>query len=627
MAPVMQEPNVVWDSNRKFREASAVTKTINEHLSGLGMREYKTAMKALHNIATLFKHGQFDVILDASEQRLECHEGELFGDTEFADALSENDSNSVVNEASAGVLEGAEISHSVQPTQLRTASCQSGLGADSPGLGSFDAQTDLLRPLAQSAARENQLKASADLLVAPADNIGITCDMSVTSGAQLESNPNQLASSGAQLGSSGAQLESSGAQLGSSRELGSSGAQLGSSRAPLGPSEAQLGIDEPSEVCPRENTVPPLQTLQRTIALDDDDDDFEILSPPKSRGRPKEKPKSVKAKQNLGIAIVQEDMEMHEKQLNLASLQDLFAAEPTFNSSNEVLLQFRKFVFLKKPRVPTAYLISKLPVGKPLLTLEEICRVLPSDLIAKCAAKVSAYQGKQRGVREMDIALDISGVGVLPNNAIALMKKWLRAVKVLRKVTTALGWIAQIKFAGHETGSFAIEKDPDLPEKLKSIPIMTSKATILDWTARQLISDEAMMDVLSRKYGSASGISVIDPSSLGVVVEGTVRAPRKDIQRGLASLSTEKVLVPLNCGGNHCVRAVAQTMLDLLPPGAHKTFRARIYDPGLGIQSDNYNCGIYVLLAFEIFCEAEPLGLVNRSMLQCMRYRYLRMCL
>lgn len=160
------------------------------------------------------------------------------------------------------------------------------------------------------------------------------------------------------------------------------------------------------------------------------------------------------------------------------------------------------------------------------------------------------------------------------------------------------------------------------------------------------------MDVLSRKYGSASGISVIDPSSLGVVVEGTVRAPRKDIQRGLASLSTEKVLVPLNCGGNHwcailmdlskgecyvydstassyisSVRAVAQTMLDLLPPGAHKTFRARIYDPGLGIQSDNYNCGIYVLLAFEIFCEAEPLGLVNRSMLQCMRYRYLRMCL
>ncbi|KAE9292500.1 hypothetical protein PF008_g25047 [Phytophthora fragariae] len=321
MAPVMQEPNVVWDSNRKFREASAVTKTINEHLSGLGMREYKTAIRALHNIATLFKHGQFDVILDASEQRLECHGGELFGDTEFADALSENDSNSVVNEASAGVLEGADISHS-------------------------------------------------------------------------------------------------------------------------------------------------------------------------------------------------------------------------------------------------------------------------------------------------------------------------------------------IKFAGHETGSFAIEKDPDLPEKLKSIPIMTSKATILDWTARQLISDEAMMDVLSRKYGSASGISVIDPSSLGVVVEGTVRAPRKDIQRGMASLSTEKVLVPLNCGGNHwcailmdlskgecyvydstassyisSVRAVAQTMLDLLPPGAHKTFRARIYDPGLGIQSDNYNCGIYVLLAFEIFCEAEPLGLVNRSMLQCMRYRYLRMCL
>eukprot|EP00644_Phytophthora_capsici_P007316 jgi/Phyca11/55771/gw1.21.167.1 len=59
---VMQEPNTVWDSNRKFREANSVASTITEHLSGLGMREYKTAMKVLREVATLFKHGEYSAI-------------------------------------------------------------------------------------------------------------------------------------------------------------------------------------------------------------------------------------------------------------------------------------------------------------------------------------------------------------------------------------------------------------------------------------------------------------------------------------------------------------------------------------------------------------------------------------
>ncbi|GMF23146.1 unnamed protein product [Phytophthora fragariaefolia] len=38
------------------------------------------------------------------------------------------------------------------------------------------------------------------------------------------------------------------------------------------------------------------------------------------------------------------------------------------------------------------------------------------------------------------------------------------------------------------------------------------------------------------------------------------------------------------------------------------------------------NCGVYVLLAFEIFGGASPLGYVNKQTLQCLRYRYLRLC-
>ncbi|POM62998.1 hypothetical protein PHPALM_27779 [Phytophthora palmivora] len=45
------------------------------------------------------------------------------------------------------------------------------------------------------------------------------------------------------------------------------------------------------------------------------------------------------------------------------------------------------------------------------------------------------------------------------------------------------------------------------------------------------------------------------------------------------------------------------------------------------VQSDSYNCGVYVLLAFEIFCGSESLGHLDKKTLQCMRYRYLRMCM
>ncbi|ETP53737.1 hypothetical protein F442_01382 [Phytophthora nicotianae P10297] len=60
---------------------------------------------------------------------------------------------------------------------------------------------------------------------------------------------------------------------------------------------------------------------------------------------------------------------------------------------------------------------------------------------------------------------------------------------------------------------------------------------------------------------------------------------------------------------------------------AQPSVRVGTYESGLGVQVDSYNCGVYVLLAFEIFCGAEPLGHVDKKTLQCLRYRYLRMCM
>ncbi|OWZ16790.1 Glycoside hydrolase [Phytophthora megakarya] len=61
----------------------------------------------------------------------------------------------------------------------------------------------------------------------------------------------------------------------------------------------------------------------------------------------------------------------------------------------------------------------------------------------------------------------------------------------------------------------------------------------------------------------------------------------------------------------------------MVPEEARPSTRLINHDPGL----DSYNGGVYVLLAFEMFCGSEPLGNLSKTTLQYLRYRYLCMCL
>ncbi|KAE9358028.1 hypothetical protein PF008_g2882 [Phytophthora fragariae] len=47
--------------------------------------------------------------------------------------------------------------------------------------------------------------------------------------------------------------------------------------------------------------------------------------------------------------MIQEDLEMHDKQLSLRSLYEVLENNSTFNSSREKLIQFNQFTFLNKP--------------------------------------------------------------------------------------------------------------------------------------------------------------------------------------------------------------------------------------------------------------------------------------
>ncbi|EGZ29272.1 hypothetical protein PHYSODRAFT_309714 [Phytophthora sojae] len=103
-------------------------------------------------------------------------------------------------------------------------------------------------------------------------------------------------------------------------------------------------------------------------------------------------------------------------------------------------------------------------------------------------------------------------------------------------------------------------------------------------------------------------------------------------------MSDEKVLIPINASGIHwcCimidltkndVRVVAEMLVAIIPDARVKRYRIRRVDGDLGIQFDSYNCGIYVLVSFELFVREERTGALDKDLLKCLRYRYLCMCM
>ena len=74
------------------------------------------------------------------------------------------------------------------------------------------------------------------------------------------------------------------------------------------------------------------------------------------------------------------------------------------------------------------------------------------------------------------------------------------------------------------------------------------------------------------------------------------------------------------------MRSLAEKLTSMVPDASPRRYRVRVYTDDLGVQVDSYNCGIYMLLAFEIFTGADKMKLLSKKELQYLRYRYLRMC-
>ncbi|KAF4041443.1 hypothetical protein GN244_ATG06298 [Phytophthora infestans] len=94
---------------------------------------------------------------------------------------------------------------------------------------------------------------------------------------------------------------------------------------PYSPSQTAARPSGPSE----ESTQPsaqsgtptgPPEQITRPVRLEDDSDAFDVASPPRSRGRPKTKPKAARKEQNLAVLMTKDGSEMHSKNMTIATL-------------------------------------------------------------------------------------------------------------------------------------------------------------------------------------------------------------------------------------------------------------------------------------------------------------------
>ncbi|ETP34000.1 hypothetical protein F442_17592, partial [Phytophthora nicotianae P10297] len=90
----------------------------------------------------------------------------------------------------------------------------------------------------------------------------------------------------------------------------------------------------------------------------------------------------------------------------------------------------------------------------------------------------------------------------------------------------------------------------------------------------------------------------------------------------MLDLTTAEVLIidPMNSSYRVEVRRLAKELMIMLPDFAPRKYRIRPYRSEFGAQVDSYNCGMYMLLGFEVFAGAESLRLLSRKELQYLRY-------
>ncbi|KAE9348619.1 hypothetical protein PF008_g7252 [Phytophthora fragariae] len=253
-----------------------------------------------------------------------------------------------------------------------------------------------------------------------------------------------------------------------------------------------------------------------------------------------------------------------------------------------------------------------------------------------------------------NVAQEIEGVGIIAATSLVAMKKWYRAVQALDTLADTLSRISSINFAARVHPRFQIARDPRHERRLEALPIFSPQIEHLDLAGKGLISDATVNLLLRKLVGQRTDVVYVNPTSLNVVAVGDIYYETTHLKPFFYGLSTETVLLPVNCDGNNwcgiaiklqeaavliyntmgssCIKVVRDLAKDVLPylppsPESKRRYHIRSYESDIGIQTDSYNCGVFVLTMFEDVCGLGSPGKCNKGDLQYLRYRYMLECL
>lgn len=174
----------------------------------------------------------------------------------------------------------------------------------------------------------------------------------------------------------------------------------------------------------------------------------------------------------------------------------------------------------------------------------------------------------------------------------------------------------------------------------------------LDLAGSASLLDTTLDCVLKKLFGPRRDVLVVDPTSVYWDNDGKPVVNEKKINPLFSQLTSENVLLVVNCQLHWCsimvrllssqayiydpmgsshqnkLRGLAGSLTSLLPAPAkrRRRYSVSVYESVLGFQADSFNCGIFVLVSFEMFCGASDPGARGTALLNYLRYRYLCMC-
>ncbi|KAF1777290.1 hypothetical protein GQ600_18052 [Phytophthora cactorum] len=145
----------------------------------------------------------------------------------------------------------------------------------------------------------------------------------------------------------------------------------------------------------------------------------------------------------------------------------------------------RVFEFEKKQnKQPIAHRKVNLPSNKVILREDGVSRILPKAMLRKCSKKVTILQSKHKGLKEVDIALEIPKVGVFSVETMRTMRNYHRAIDPIAAIDKATVWVATIDFSINIDLWYPVKEDESLLNGLKTTRLQSNEIEILDIVGR-----------------------------------------------------------------------------------------------------------------------------------------------